>query len=86
MLFVVWVAIGVTKFIIYRINIHIVHKDVINIRNMNYILYGYSIIFLLSRGSGVRIPPGSPKISTLLMQGVFYIFIKVKSLDSHFMV
>ena len=41
---------------------------------------------LLSRGSGVRIPPGSPKISTLLMQGVFYIFIKVKSLDSHFMV
>jgi len=60
-LFVVWVAIGVTKFIIYRINIHIVHKDVINIRNMNYILYGYSIIFLLSRGSGVRIPPGSPK-------------------------
>ena len=61
MLFVVWVAIGVTKFIIYRINIHIVHKDVINIRNMNYILYGYSIIFLLSRGSGVRIPPGSPR-------------------------
>ena len=50
------------------------------------IMYKSFIWLLLSRGSGVRIPPGSPKISTLLMQGVFYIFIKVKSLDSHFMV
>jgi len=51
-----------------------------------YRVYINNYLILLSRGSGVRIPPGSPKISTLLMQGVFYIFIKVKSLDSHFMV
>ena len=41
------------------------------IQKTTVIVYINLSLILLSRGSGVRIPPGSPSISTLFRQGAF---------------